>query len=491
MKIILIIFALFVGYTTNLWAALQTDTHTYIVSRSEGKVLSIDRKTGVEKIINIGKGLRSMIIHGDYGYALCGGNKVYVVIIELKTHTISRIIDINKGEPGLFPKPALIYGSYAYIVGYPREAISVIDLTTHKLHTIPMGEYPRSLLFHNNFGYVLNCDSTTVSVIDLQTHRVTQTLNVIVDPRDMEIHGDYGYVSDSKNTQISVINLRTNTVDAHLTFPYESLPSSILFKGHYGYVLHKASDTVSVLDLGTHTVTQTITLGSTSCCNSMMINGDLGYVVSWGKVTVIDLNTHRVTKTISVSPGTEYMEIYGDYAYVMGWPLECITTLDLTSHSVIRTLDLGNRFYFRFFHGDAFYLKNRESGIISIVDSESSDVVAVLNNPEELDLDFSDTHLYLGVTNEGPLPPKKDQLKTITKNKILGDLKKMMPDAFKLGRIEASRRLEERQNVDALSLYTALFQAIWSDNRTAAKDLVLRLVQLRDPLIASHVSYDW
>lgn len=55
MKLIIVFLALIFWFSPSLSAAVQTDTHTYIVCSNDNVVLAIDRKTGAEKIIAVGK----------------------------------------------------------------------------------------------------------------------------------------------------------------------------------------------------------------------------------------------------------------------------------------------------------------------------------------------------------------------------------------------------------------------------------------------------
>lgn len=91
-------------------AAVQTDTHTYIVSRYLDSVIAVDRNNGHETRIRVVAFPREFLINGDYGYAFGG-------------------ID---------------------------EKISVIDLKNNKvMDTISLEEVPHKFYIHDGFGYVL------------------------------------------------------------------------------------------------------------------------------------------------------------------------------------------------------------------------------------------------------------------------------------------------------------------------------------------------
>ena len=167
MKTIFIILALILGFSPNVWAAVQTDTHTYIVSKFDNAVLAINRQTGEETKILVGQYPLLMVIHGEKGY----------------------------------------------VVNRDSNNVSVLDLSTNEVtQTIPVGRNPESMVIHGDKGYITNWVSHTVSVLDLSTNEVIQTIPVGIGPRPMEIHGGMGYVVNWGSANVSVIDLRTNSV---------------------------------------------------------------------------------------------------------------------------------------------------------------------------------------------------------------------------------------------------------------------------------------
>ena len=167
MKTIFFALALILGLSTNVWAAVQTDTHTYIVSKIDNAVLAINRQTGQETIIPVGASPEPMVIHGGMGYVL------------------NRLSD----------------------------TVSVLDLQTNAVtQTIPVGKIPSSMVLHRGMGYVANYNSNNVSVIDLQTNTVIQTIPVGKQPDSMVIHRDMGCVHHNFPSIFSVLDLQTNRV---------------------------------------------------------------------------------------------------------------------------------------------------------------------------------------------------------------------------------------------------------------------------------------
>ena len=250
MKAIISALALILGLSTNLWAAVQTDTHTYIVSENENSVLAINRQTGEETKIPVGRHPRSMVIHGGMGYVV-NEYSYNVSVIDLTLHKEAQTIPVGNS-----PQSMVIHGGMGYVVNYGPNTISVLDLKSNTVtQTISVGERPQSMVIHGGMGYVVNYGSNTVSVLDLKSNTVTQTISVGERPQSMVIHGGMGYVVNSDSYDVSVLDLITNRVTQ--TISVGSSPRSMVIHGEVGYVMNYASDDVSVIDLQTNSVITT------------------------------------------------------------------------------------------------------------------------------------------------------------------------------------------------------------------------------------------
>ena len=252
MKQFILLITLIVGLTTSLWAALQTETHTYLLNAEDSYILAIDRKTGEEKRIQVGPAAKSLTIHNNVGF----------------------------------------------VVLHHQRLILVIDLITHKvIKRISVGPFPQKLVVHGNWGYVSMNDSNTLLLIDLTTYKVEKTIQVGDNPAAIIIHNDLGYVKNWSSGDISVIDLETKTVIK--TIPVGHNPETLQMHGAFGYVLNYGSGTLSVIDLATHTVIKTIEVGEKP--TKMAIGKDYGFVThqkydnpSWCKLVRINLETHTV-----------------------------------------------------------------------------------------------------------------------------------------------------------------------------------------------------
>ena len=451
MKTIILAVALILGLSTNVWAAVQTDTHTYIVSERDHAVLAINRQTGQETIVKVGKEPKSMVIHGGMGY----------------------VVNYNSGN------------------------VSVLDLKTNTVtQKIPVGKNPQSMVILGDKGYVVSEGSNNVSVIDFKTNTVTQTIPVRYSPQSMVIHEEFGYVVNGSSNNIFVIDLNKNTVTQ--TIPVERYPQSMVINGGMGYVVNNESNNVSVIDLQTNTVTQTIPVDEYP--RSMVIHGGMGYVVNMGtaNVSVIDLNTNIVKQTIPVGKWPDPMVIHGGKGYVTAF----------LSHNV------------------------------SVIDLKTDRVVTTFENPRKKPIDFSDTHVYLGLKKARPLYPTLASINLAKAEKTLGEFVAIMPEIFKLGEIEPRLLPNQKNEFDTLPpfllaqsmfwdvdtdkplmdpqdilatlvtmqspqkflkgdagvwlrkrLHLAFFQTVWVGDEDKAKTMLTYFVQLQDPVITKLATY--
>ena len=449
MKNAILALALILGFSPNVWAAVQTDTHTYIVSEKDNAALAINRQTGQETIIKVGKEPISMVIHRNMGYVV-NEFKHGISVIDLKTNKVTQTIPVGRS-----PRSMVIHGDKGYVVNEGSNDVSVLDLKSNTvIHSITVGRFPVSMVIHEGVGYVMNHESNGVSVLDLSRNEVTKTIAVGRYPQSMVIHGGMGYVVNYLSNTISVIDLQTNAVTQ--TIPVGSKPVSMVIHGGMGYVVNLASNDVSVVDLHSNTVTQTIPVNQYS--QSMVIYEGVGYVENIDYFTVLDLQTNRVATTFK--------------------------------------------------------------------------------NPDSKTIDFSDTHVYLGLKKYGPHYPTLASINLAKAEKTLGEFVAMMPEVFQLGEIEKRAFPKEANKFDTLPLYVlaqeifwdlktnepfmdpkdilatlvtmkypqkflqtkagawlrnrlhlAFFQTVWSGDEDKAKDMLTYFVQLQDPVITKLATY--
>lgn len=173
----LITFLIFLLFTFNCplaQGAVHTDTHTYIVSRYEHKVLVIEHATGVEKVIEVGQSPYPMVIHGNFGYVV-NEHSFTVSVIDLKTQTLSATVNV-----GRYPKSITFHGDLGYVMNGGSHFISVIDsqsLTVSR--TIEMSCCCDSMIVQDNTAYIiLKGAPEKVGIIDLKTFTLINEIEV-------------------------------------------------------------------------------------------------------------------------------------------------------------------------------------------------------------------------------------------------------------------------------------------------------------------------
>ena len=149
---------------------------------------------------------------------------------------------------------------------------------------------------------------------------------------------------------------------------------------------------------------QTIKLSAAPIC--INISGDRGYVVEQcaGILDVLDLNTYTVTQTIALGSQAQSMITYEDLGYVVNFLSHTISVFDFKTGTVIRTISVGEYPGSIVFHQDKGYVEHAYSKQISVINLRTFELIETIKNPNGLTIDFSDTHIYLGVTKLKPLP---------------------------------------------------------------------------------------
>ena len=351
---------------------VETNTHTYIISKDDNCMLAIDRKTGNEKIIQLGLQPKSMVIYGDRGY----------------------------------------------IEYYHCYQITVIDLKETKvIHKIPLKFAPRSITMHRDKGYVVNEDMEKVLVIDLIKNTYTHSIDVGKTPQPMVVYGDKGYVSNQNARTISVIDLITDTLSN--TIQVYDFPESMVIYKDLGYISNKSQACVSVIDLKTDKVTQSIPVWDQP--EPMIVHGDIGYVVNKGSntVSVINLAKNIVSETIHVAAEPESMAIYDGYGYIV---CSCSTNLyviDLKTNTVRTTIPIPTFSQPIKIYRGVGYVQNIPEMTVTIIDLASNKVVSIFVNPDNKSVAVSDTHMYLGDRKVQTLYPTIETIKNLIQlNKV-------------------------------------------------------------------------
>lgn len=345
-------------------AAVQTDTHTYIVSEKENSVLSINRRTGKEKIFQVGESPRSMVIHGRFGF-VTNFRSGDITVINLQRQQVMSTFAVGKR-----PQQMVTYGNRGYII--TQEGISILNLNLNYeiqnggVYGITLEDpfnyrrnfEPVSMTIYGNLGYVISNTSTLIFVLDLQTNTITKTIDIGKPPVSMVTHGDFAYLTGFSPRDLTIFNLKTETVIK--TIPLE-MNTPMTIHGDLGYVLSKD---ITILDLKTNAMIKTIPSRLNGLIN-MTIHGDFAYlaVSIFNILAIIDLRTDNGSQLIHNIAAPDSVSIHGNYGYV-------VSTL---------------------------------SPYVNVIDLRTNNLIANFENPNRLNIDFSDTHVYLGVHKSIPL----------------------------------------------------------------------------------------
>ncbi|CUT04951.1 YncE family protein [Candidatus Kryptobacter tengchongensis] len=185
------------------------------------------------------------------------GGKVYIVVnnsdkievIASKTHKSLATILL----PQASPYKITLYANKGYVTNLYRNAVTVIDLTTHSVlvDTIRVGHNPTGIYAFNNKIYVANSGfgyGKTVSVIDPSTDRVIKTI-VVGDGPDafapdamgrlwVLCYGSYGNwqdPNDDTDGKLFAIDVKTDlVVDSILIGGH---PSRLLIVDDFAYTI--------------------------------------------------------------------------------------------------------------------------------------------------------------------------------------------------------------------------------------------------------------
>lgn len=264
--------------------AITPDSSKVYVANSIGTVSVIDTSTDNEvKRIPVGFEPGGMAITPTG----CAVSKAYVTnfgdgtvsVIDVQNDTvIGDPIRVGLGPRGITLTPDC---SKVYVANSFSNTVSVINTSTNKVTTIPVGSNPVVAIIAPDGSkvYLANSGSNTVSVIDIEksvtdpTNAVIDTLDVGSNPIGIAITGNSSkfYVANSgtdsaPGNTVSAIEVKTK--DGKLSFnitpiiqmpkTVKASPVAITIKPDSSRVYVANVDTISVIDVSTDKVTNTI-----------------------------------------------------------------------------------------------------------------------------------------------------------------------------------------------------------------------------------------
>lgn len=205
------------------------------------------------------------------------------------------------------PPPA--FNTYAYVANMGSATVSVVDLATSNLVSIPVAAGPSAIAVSPNAARVyVSCSSAnSVSVIDTKTNSVVSTVAVGTNPKGVAVSPDGRTVVavNSGAGTVSIIDAATNSVDA--TTPVGAQPNGVAYSqdGRFIYVTNVMDNSVSVINSFTNRVVATIPVGSAPMGVTALPRGNSVYVANSGSstISVIDPETQTVIQTIPVASG--------------------------------------------------------------------------------------------------------------------------------------------------------------------------------------------
>jgi YVTN family beta-propeller protein len=262
--------------------ALSPDGKTILVSNDGSSAIEslmvIDRASGdVVQTINyvapeaLWIGL-AFSPDGTHAYASAGGDnkiRVYDVVGQQLTETAPIILPLPVGANGrkinLFPAGLSVSpdGKTLYVADNLGDRMSVIDLTTSTVTTIPVGHNPYTALVSKDGKtvYVSNWGGTTLSVVDVSgaTPTVTQTIQVGTHPTALLLNpvNNELYVANADSDTISVLDTTTNQVVRTISLtpfpgsPFGAGPSALAISsdGRTLYVVNDFDNDIAVVRL--------------------------------------------------------------------------------------------------------------------------------------------------------------------------------------------------------------------------------------------------
>ncbi|HEX5494998.1 MAG TPA: beta-propeller fold lactonase family protein, partial [Mycobacteriales bacterium] len=212
---------------------------------------------------------------GRHAYVSGGGNDI-VRVYDVQGRRLAETTPVYLptagpgGEPlHFFPSGLAVTpdGGRLVVADQMADAVSVVDLSSRRISTVPVGHRPRGVAVTRDGGtaYVSNQGGRTVSVLDLSGPGpvVVTTIRVGTHPNALLLHGSTLFVSDGDSDQVSVIDASSQRVVSsiplapYLHAPVGANPDALAVSpgGRHLYVANSGDNDVAVVDVRTGTVT--------------------------------------------------------------------------------------------------------------------------------------------------------------------------------------------------------------------------------------------
>jgi YVTN family beta-propeller protein len=189
----------------------------------------------------------------------------------------------------------------AVVVNEKSDSVSVVDLDTQMVLTIPTGRAPSGVAIDSelNLALVSNTKDDTVSIIDLHTSSIIKTIPVGKEPEGLSINSTThtALVANHKDDAVSIIDLITLTTVGTVKAGKAPIDVAVDSGLNLALIVNEKDCTVSVIDLKSYQVTKTISVGKKPQAIDVNPESHLAAVANEkdNSITTIDLQTWRTT----------------------------------------------------------------------------------------------------------------------------------------------------------------------------------------------------
>lgn len=205
-------------------------------------------------------------------------------------------------------------GGRAFVTNAEDDTISVVDLASRKVTSIPAGDYPHGLRLSPDGRHLLvaNVEGGSVSLFD--TEMLAEVARIPVGAAPVQVaflpDGSRAYVSLRDEDAVAVIDLATREATARIPVGDGPIQLFATPDGGRVFVANQGtetapSDEVSVIDVASNAVIATVKAGMGAHGVSISTDGALAFVtnVNDGTLSVIDTASNEVVATHTVGAG--------------------------------------------------------------------------------------------------------------------------------------------------------------------------------------------
>lgn len=205
-------------------------------------------------------------------------------------------------------------GGRAFATNAGDDTISVVDLASRTVTSIPAGDYPHGLRLSPDGRHLLvaNVEGGSVSLFDTGTLAEVARIPVGAAPVQVAFlpDGSRAYVSLRDEDAVAVIDLATREVTARIPVGDGPIQLYATPDGGKVFVANQGSEAapsneVSVIDVASGSVVATVKAGMGAHGVSVSTDGTLAFVtnVNDGTLSVIDTASNEVVATHTVGAG--------------------------------------------------------------------------------------------------------------------------------------------------------------------------------------------